>query len=109
MNYATRGMDESKALAFLDDAENHDLYVLFHFNKSFLINGEIDKILELNEALKDHPALYAWYLSDEPGLQRILKAVVKQAYENTNELDPNNPIFISTWYIKRFHTGAQKF
>ena len=39
MNYATRDMDESQALTFLDDAENHDLYVLFHFNKSCIVNG----------------------------------------------------------------------
>jgi hypothetical protein len=46
----------------------------------------------LVEALRDHPALLAWYLVDEPA--RRLRGRVQQGYEVIRSLDPAHPVLI---------------
>jgi hypothetical protein len=44
------------------------------------------------EAFRDHPALLAWYLCDEPDGQKIPPARLVEAYDFIKQLDPYHPI-----------------
>lgn len=59
-------------------------------NKS---DAELEKLLiaEVN-AFKDHPALLAWYISDEPVGGGVGVETVEKAYKVVKELDPYHPI-----------------
>ncbi len=58
-----------------------------------LDNGpEKDALLTAEvEAVKDHPALLAWYLADEPELQGIAPENLNAAYRLVKRLDPYHP------------------
>lgn len=42
-------------------------------------------------ALKDHPALFAWYMADEPELVPVLPQRSQEIYETVREADPYHP------------------
>ena len=46
------------------------------------------------EAIKDHPALLAWYLADEPELNKIPPERLIRAYRIIKELDPVHPVTV---------------
>ena len=46
------------------------------------------------EALRDHPALLAWYLYDEPEGQGVPPDSLQEAYDLIKELDPYHPVTI---------------
>jgi len=61
------------------------------------IEGEVDKETLLRaeiEAFRDHPALLAWYLSDEPEGQGVSVDTLERSYRIIRELDPYHPITI---------------
>jgi hypothetical protein len=45
-------------------------------------------------AFRDHPALLAWYINDEPDGQGRPPAVLEKAYQLIKELDPYHPISV---------------
>jgi len=53
-------------------------------DKDALLRAEV-------EAVKDHPALLAWYLADEPELQNIPPENLDAAYKLVKSLDPYHP------------------
>ncbi|MFH1567290.1 MAG: hypothetical protein ABIL09_04760 [Gemmatimonadota bacterium] len=46
------------------------------------------------EAFRDHPALLAWYLSDEPTGHNASPAALARAYEVVRQADPYHPVTI---------------
>lgn len=46
------------------------------------------------EAIRNHPALLGWYISDEPTGQKISPASLKPTYDLIKELDPYHPVSI---------------
>ena len=106
MNYSTRDMEQSQALKFLDEAQSHNLYVLFHINKDDIIDYELEKVLSLVNGLKQHSTLYGWYLADEPSLTGIFPEELKEFYEEIKKADPNHPVFTSNWQIQNFSQGT---
>jgi len=46
------------------------------------------------EAFRDHPALLAWYISDEPTGHNMPPEALEQSYRVVRELDPYHPISI---------------
>lgn len=53
------------------------------------------------EAIKNHPALLGWYISDEPTGQNISPASLKSTYQLIKELDPYHPVSIVFMNPKR--------
>lgn len=45
-------------------------------------------------AFRDHPALLAWYINDEPDGQGRPPALLEKAYQLVHELDPYHPVSI---------------
>ena len=52
---------------------------------------------------KNHPALLAWYIIDEPDETKTAPAHVRQVYQNIQELDPYHPVYLVN---NRPHTYA---
>ena len=44
------------------------------------------------EAVRDHPALLAWYIADEPGLRGVDPEAMQRLYDRVRELDPYHPV-----------------
>ena len=66
MPYNAKWYDGARALAYLDEAREHDVSVIV----DLYIRPEWDipfsRLTEIAEAAKDHPALAGYYISDEP-------------------------------------------
>lgn len=60
------------------------------------LTPEEKKVLLLNEIerFKDHPALLAWYIADEPNGYRIPPADLKAIYDTVKEADPWHPVTV---------------
>jgi hypothetical protein len=46
------------------------------------------------EAFRDHPALLAWYISDEPTGHNMPPEALEESYQIVRQLDPHHPISI---------------
>lgn len=55
---------------------------------------KMDLLRDEVELLKDHPALLAWYIADEPVGQGMPADSLKPAYDLIKELDPYHPISV---------------
>lgn len=58
-------------------------------------------------AVKDHPALLAWYISDEPTGQNIAPETLLESYQLIKQLDPYHPISIVFMNPKEAHRYEQ--
>jgi hypothetical protein len=60
------------------------------------ITGEQKKerFLEEINTFRDHPALLAWYISDEPNGHRIPAEILESIYRTIHEIDPWHPVSI---------------
>lgn len=92
---------------YLDSAENAGVGVFLGFPRQLIWKSELEEIKELVNSVKDKPALWMWYLMDEPLIQykpEIKKGTVKDvndaiekfrlAYETVKQVDPNHPIIL---------------
>ncbi len=93
-----RSVEEQRA--WLDNARAHGLYACFYpwpgnrFMKNFKrpVSPEEETALRRRiRALKDHPAIFAWYLWDEPELRPLLVERAERLYRIIVEEDPYHP------------------
>ena len=59
--------------------------------------GDVETARTLVEGVKNEPALWLWYLSDEPGHREEGEKVtsnLKKIYTMIKEVDPNHPVVI---------------
>ena len=57
------------------------------------------------EAVRDHPALLAWYIADEPGPRGLDPGEMRRLYDRVRELDPYHPVtmvFLNAAAAQRF-------
>ncbi len=60
------------------------------------------------EAVRNHPALLAWYIADEPGLRGVDPEAMQRLYDRVRELDPYHPVtmvFLNGGAARRFAAG----
>jgi hypothetical protein len=85
---------------YLDRAAQLGMKVHYHINSIAVLGdapdcGEREQALRAEvEAVRDHPALLAWYLSDEPEYNNISPEEVIRTYRIVHQLDPYHPITI---------------
>lgn len=53
----------------------------------------LDNIKAKVTALKDHPAVFAWYLVDEPDVQNFPVVKVKEMTKLVRKIDPSKPLY----------------
>lgn len=72
-----------------------------------LKDGNTDAITSRIEALADHPALFCWYLYDEPELfsQFVSPDMMADYADLIRALDPWHPVVMSTWADVNYRRG----
>lgn len=72
--------------------------------KETLSEEAIKIITEKVNAIKEHPALLFYYLTDEPEVRNISPNVLKESYELIKKLDPYHPVQITNDTVKGIET-----
>ncbi len=102
-NYEWEGsQDDVKARAYLDAAQRNGLTAFVGFDRggasrNGLCQMNLAHVSRRIAALRDHPALLAWYLFDEPDLshQYVSPHNMVQLYEHVRRLDPYHPVIVT--------------
>jgi hypothetical protein len=94
--------DDVKAREFLDAAHANGLMVFMGFDRGNysghgLVQRNWGHVARRIAALRDHPALLAWYLFDEPDLahQYVSPESMEEVYQLIRELDPYHPVIVT--------------
>ena len=100
--YSREYFKDEVVRAWMDPLAAKGVYVTFSpYSPAFRNRGE-DMKRPLNDqerqaltarvnALKDHPALFAWYMADEPELVPVLPQRAQEIYETVRDADPYHP------------------
>lgn len=97
-NYAWDGSGSlESAIAYLDAAQANGLHVFMGLDRQRLLADDFDFVAERVGALMLHPALYAWYLFDEPDLphQYLAPERLARLHQLIARLDPFHPIILT--------------
>jgi hypothetical protein len=83
----------------LDDAEKQGVKVIFHLCNLLRGNSEdYDSISLIVATLKNHPALFGWYIADEPSSSdasgHVTVDKLRNAYNTIKAIDSNHPVMI---------------
>ncbi|MEN6345582.1 MAG: carbohydrate binding family 9 domain-containing protein [Armatimonadia bacterium] len=101
-SYSREYFTDDVVRAWMDPIAAQGTYVTFSpYSPAFMNRGE-DLKRPLNDkerealtarvkALKDHPALLAWYMADEPELVPVLPQRSQEIYETVRAADPYHP------------------
>lgn len=101
--YQTRNRTEKEWLAYLDAAQQNGLMVFFNLDGTTLDAAKEAKVKRMVQCVKNHPALYCWYLADEPTKTSTEPSKLKAMYDWIKKEDSNNhPIFSSNWELNNF-------
>jgi len=78
--------------AYLEDAREIDLKVIVGFERKE--NYTIQKVVERVRRFRAHPAVWAWYLCDEPSME--MRDRVAEIASAIRREDPDHPLIIAT-------------
>ena len=102
--YHTRdeGKTEADWIEYMDAAQRNGLMVFFNLDGATLDAVKEAKIKKMVQCVKNHPALYVWYLADEPYKDKISPSTLKKMYDWIKKEDPHHPIISSNWELGTF-------
>ena len=94
----------------MDLSSEYGLKVIYSVKDSYFgthacvdqIKSQTDELVYIKEkveAFKDHPALLAWYINDELGIEHLDR--LTERYINMQELDPGHPTWIVLYQINQ--------
>lgn len=78
----------------MDEAAVHGLKVMFPLYYFMSISRDEDAIRQYTAEFKDHPALFAWMIIDEPSGNGVPVEEVAAAYEIVRAIDPVHPVYM---------------
>lgn len=101
----------------LDQIAVKGLYVaIYPYGRGFMNTGDVVKqpltdeeaavLHERITGMRDHEALLAWYMADEPELRPVLPRRAEQIYEVARDADPYHPCIMLNDSIAGIHTYA---
>ena len=111
-NYNAQWAPPEKTLAWLDQLAANGLYGCFYPwpSNAFMKNhgepvsaAEEDALRQRVRAFRDHPALFAYYMWDEPELRPMLVERSTRLYEIVAEEDPYHPCIMLNNTIRGIH------
>lgn len=76
----------------LDEAHANGLYVMLHLCNLFRGHEDFESLKMLVATLKNHPALGAWYLADEPSGTATSPRTLRKAAEIIRSIDSRHPV-----------------
>lgn len=91
MPYVGNASNE-KILAYLNAANTAGIKVILEMPRPMIQSGQIENITQFVRTFKTHPAIFAWYLYDEPELANLSPTHFKPLYDAIKSEDPRRPI-----------------
>lgn len=82
---------------FLDKSNRVGVKVLLEINRPLVESGNIAGIKDFVRTYKNHPAVYAWYLYDEPEIKKptpLSPQFLERIYQAIKEEDKSKPVAI---------------
>ena len=102
-SYQFTGMSIKDQTAYLDAAKSNGLMVFVQLDGAKKLTPEkVDEIKSTVLRYKDHPAVYAWYLADEPSIATDEPANLNSLYKWIKNADPNHQVISSNWELWNF-------
>ena len=100
-----RTKDNEACRKYLDSCwESNGLRAFIGFcrgvkSRTGIVQGDFASVARRVGAIADHPALFCWYLFDEPELanQFVSPDLLKEFADLVRALDPYHPVVVSTW------------
>ena len=99
-----RTQDDAACRRYLDSCEANGLRAFIGFDRGVrtgkgMLQGNFGCVARRVGAIADHPALFCWYLYDEPEwLNQFITADQMAEFANlVRALDPFHPVVMSTW------------
>lgn len=97
--------DQSSQRQVLDKSHNYNLMGIVSFNltdavakdERLLSKFEQNMVKKVAE-LKDHPAVFGWYIVDEPNLRNLDPNVVQRMYNKLKSVDKKKPVYTYLGY-----------
>ena len=97
--------DDVECRKYLDDCWDADhLRAFIGFDRgngsgNGIVQGNFEHVARRVGALCDHPALFCWYLFDEPEVpgQYVAPKLLTEFAELVRQLDPYHPVVMTTW------------
>ena len=82
---------------FLDKSNQVGVKVLLEINRPLVESGDIAGIKDFIRTYKNHPAVYGWYLYDEPEIKKptpLAPQFLERIYQAIKEEDKSKPVAI---------------
>ena len=92
--YTGKG-DAQEVRAYLDRAAAAGIKVLVDIPRDSVRKGHTVRITKFVKQLKNHPALFGWYLFDEPGFISLSPNLLQKFYQAIKLEDPKHPIAVA--------------
>jgi len=105
-SYQFAGMTDDQVADYLNAAKDNGLRVLFHLAAAVPTQEVVTKVKTRVQRFKDHPAMYAWYLADEPSINKTRPEDLIALYQWINSTDRDHPVFSSNWELPAFKAAC---
>lgn len=95
--YGVPYVSDAVVLAYLDEAYNHGIQVIVDLHRhpdKYTFPAATAEIQARVNALKDHPAVYGWYVSDEPEFNNESPQYTQAIYDAIKGADTEHPAMI---------------
>ena len=94
-----RDRDDEACSEYLDACRAAGLRAFVGFDRRAIMEGDCRHVAQRVAALASHPALFCWYLYDEPEITRQFVAPDRLAAmaDFVRRLDAYHPVVVSTW------------
>jgi hypothetical protein len=86
----------------MDTAEKNGIYAFLQFNKKSVLKFDYQSVMSKAVKYMNHPALFGWYLFDEPNSKKISPEQLKFFNDMLHKLDPYHPVLTSNWEQGKF-------
>ena len=91
----TSNKNEATIRSYLDAAETAGMKVLLEPYRAKVKKGDIAAVTQFVRTFKQHPAVFGWYLYDEPAVKKAVSPeTLEFLYNAIKAEDPNRPVAI---------------
>ena len=87
--------NSEKVKAYLDKAAAAELKVVVEIPRDAVTKQFTEQVIQFVRDLKSHPAIFGWYLYDEPNSNTITPTALKQMYRAIKAEDPEHTIAVA--------------
>lgn len=97
--------DNETITTYLDAAEKAGVKVLLELRRSIINNRDNVSVTKFVRTFKNHPAVFGWYLYDEPSVSKLSPQILKSAYDAIKVEDPKKPVAVTIphlWGIEKY-------